>query len=336
MEIAIFNRNHVIQAAEVAVQQFNRLQKGSPFLSQAFTEERVCRQKIQDSLQAGAGGVAALDGDRLLGFILGEPRENEHFGRSVWSSLTGHALAEGVNAALYRQLYAAAGEAWVQKGYVNHYVEVPAEDQAALWTWFGLGFGQQQVYAALDLTAYNHSMFSNEREVTIRRAQTGDEAMLKQFAWNVAGYQTGAPIWAPTAANERAELEEGYAELATDTECITWLAFEGNTPVGMQMYKPVDSTDADVLNPENGIILVIGSTMPEARGKGVATLLTQHGLAYAREQGYKSCVIDWRATNLLSAAFWPKMGFVPVAYRLERRVDWRVWDDKLKSSIYLK
>jgi hypothetical protein len=32
----------------------------------------------------------------------------------------------------------------------------------------------------------------------------------------------------------------------------------------------------------------------------------------------------WRSTNLLTARFWPRQGFRPVAYRLVRRVDQRI------------
>ena len=90
-----------------------------------------------------------MENGRMLGFLLGETREDPYFGRSVWVKLASFAMAEGVAPEVYRKLYAVAGAEWVARGYFNHYNQVPAADEAALWTWFGLGFGQQQVHASL-------------------------------------------------------------------------------------------------------------------------------------------------------------------------------------------
>jgi GNAT superfamily N-acetyltransferase len=323
LKIRSFIDEHINSAGNLVANTVKRLRNQGAVLSHAYENEELCIQFLIDLFQKGAIGAAAIENGKLSGFIIGLPREDEFFGRSVWSKVPMHALAEGVEPALYRHLYAAAGEQWMANGYPNHYVEEPAIEKTALWTWFGLGFGQQQVYGALDLAAHSHSEFTNDGKITIRRAAAGDEEILKSFAWNVAGYQMGAPVWAPTAENEKAELEEGYSELATDPDSITWLAFDGDSPVGMQRYHAVVDASKDILNVEGGIELAPGSTMPQARGKGSATLMTQHGLAYAREHGFKTCLIDWRTTNLLSAAFWPKMGFEPVVFRLERRVDFR-------------
>jgi ribosomal protein S18 acetylase RimI-like enzyme len=54
---------------------------------------------------------------------------------------------------------------------------------------------------------------------------------------------------------------------------------------------------------------------------GIGRALTNHGLTYAFEKGYRNCLTDWRSTNLLSSRFWPSQGFRPVAYRLIRRID---------------
>src|SRR4029079_6074440 len=72
-------------------------------------------------------------------------QENDVRGRHAWSSLDDHELADGEEPSLYRQLYAVAAEAWVEVGYLDHYVGVPAEDEV-LAAWYGLSFAQQQVH----------------------------------------------------------------------------------------------------------------------------------------------------------------------------------------------
>lgn len=85
--------------------------------------------------------------------------------------------------------------------------------------------------------------------------------------------------------------------------------------------------------PEKCIELVVAGTIPEVRGQGVGSLLTHKGFSYASEKGYKYCITDWRMTNILASRFWPKQGFRPIAYRLNRKIDSRIiWADG-KTSI---
>ena len=271
----------------------------------------------------------------MTGFLLGSGQKEPAMGRTMWVRLAWHALAEGVASKVYRQLYTSAGAEWVTRGYFNHYIQIPAVDEAALWTWFGLGFGQQQVHASLELTAYSQNKNTVWQDLTIRQAGPGDEEILAGFSGTIAVYQTGAPVWAPMAAGELEELRQGYAELATDKEAITWLAFEGDQAVGMQAYFPVSPGIENPLVPDNAIELKVGSTQPQARGIGIASALTQHALWDAKEKGYAWCLIDWRSTNLLSSSFWPRFGFEPVAYRLERRVDERVGDGEQMNQMIM-
>jgi GNAT superfamily N-acetyltransferase len=198
-----------------------------------------------------------------------------------------------------------------------------------------LGFGQQQVHACLDLKAYSHNHNAVPKDLTIRRACPGDEEILAGFSGTITIYQTGAPVWAPMAAGELGELRQGYAELASDPDAVTWLAFEGDQAVGMQAYFPVSPGIENPLVPDNAIELKVGSTQPQARGKGIASALTKHALWDAKEKGYAWCLIDWRSTNLLLSSFWPRFGFEPVAYRLERRVDERVGDGEQMNQMIM-
>ena len=70
----------------------------------------------------------------------------------------------------------------------------------------------------------------------------------------------------------------------------------------------------------------------EARGLGVGTVLTETALAWAHEQGYVTCVTDWRSANLLAARFWPRQGFRPTAYRLYRSIRLTPRDRHLRSA----
>ena len=70
----------------------------------------------------------------------------------------------------------------------------------------------------------------------------------------------------------------------------------------------------------NTVYLSVGATKPQARGRGISTALTSHGLEQARKDGYKICYTNWISPNLLASRFWPRFGFKDVAYRVSKKV----------------
>ena len=67
--------------------------------------------------------------------------------------------------------------------------------------------------------------------------------------------------------------------------------------------------------------LSVAATKPEARGRGLSTLLSGHGLQHAHESGFEVCYTNWISPNLLASRHWPRYGFQDVAYRLAKRID---------------
>ena len=84
---------------------------------------------------------------RMIGYLIGVPKIDESWGRSVWVELAGHAINHPSNAELYRDLYAALSPSWVALGCLAHYALIPSWDQAALEAWFNLSFGKEHVHA---------------------------------------------------------------------------------------------------------------------------------------------------------------------------------------------
>jgi hypothetical protein len=88
----------------------------------------------------------------MTGYLFGECVVDAQRGRHVWIHLPGHALADGVDAELYRDLYAAAGTGWLERGCFDHYALIPAGDGGAVEAYFALSFGKEQAHAICDLT----------------------------------------------------------------------------------------------------------------------------------------------------------------------------------------
>jgi ribosomal protein S18 acetylase RimI-like enzyme len=120
------------------------------------------------------------------------------------------------------------------------------------------------------------------------------------------------------------ERRNQYAAVVDDETAIPWLAEETGQMLGVALFFKENPAEDDLLVDDDCVLLAVGATRPKARGRGVATALTWHGLVDAKACGYRTCQVDWRVTNLDASRFWPRFGFETTIYRLVRRVDNRI------------
>jgi GNAT superfamily N-acetyltransferase len=252
------------------------------------------------------GGVEARRDDGVVGRLVGELRDDPLRGRHVWSGLGDHHADEPE---LYRDLYAAAGPAWLEQGAAGHYVVVPA-DEAVLWAWFGVAFAIEQVHAERPL---DHVLEPRRPDgFTIRRGGPDDLDAAARLAPIITEHQIEAPVWSGLTRQTDEQFRENMREALADPEA-TWFIAErdgGEALGGLLLWA----------DPGEPISLDVAMTFPEARGLGVGVALTDHALWWAHEQGHERIKADWRIANLLASRFWPKRGFRPTAYRLVRYV----------------
>jgi GNAT superfamily N-acetyltransferase len=131
------------------------------------------------------------------------------------------------------------------------------------------------------------------------------------LAFTIFDHQAEGPTWAGAGLPPEDEVRDSYAEFLADPGVAYFVAERDGEPVGHLALERES---------ESSVYLAIAATVPEARGLGVGKTLTETALAWANEQGYTTCVTDWRAANLLSSRFWPARGFRPTAYRLFRSI----------------
>ena len=102
-------------------------------------------------------GVAAFDGDKLVGFLCsGLPRDNA-FGstdvKGVFSPLGANAATLDNRAKVYAAMYQAAGEKWARTGAASHGICLYAHDTEAQQQLFLYGFGLRCVDAIRPMEA---------------------------------------------------------------------------------------------------------------------------------------------------------------------------------------
>jgi GNAT superfamily N-acetyltransferase len=257
--------------------------------------------------EEGKVGAEAIRDRARVGRLVASLQENEVRGRHAWAALEDHGLGEGESPDLYRDLYSEAASLWVDAGYLDHYVVVPA-DPDVLEAWYSLSFAQQQVHGAQALGP----LAPTEPEgFSVRQAGPDDIDAAMTLAFTIFDHQAEAPTWAGAPAPPEGETRASYRQYLADPAVTYFLAEREGEPLGhLALERESEST----------VYLSIAATALEARGLGVGKVLTEIALAWAYEQGYGTCVTDWRSANLLSARFWPNRGFRPTAYRLYRSI----------------
>ena len=306
MQIVPFADEHVEGAAALLAERHAAHRAAEPLLP-ARTDFAAHVEKERED---GTGAVA-LDGGAVVGFLLGQQRDN-FMGPDVWSYVAGHAAREPE---LVRDLYAAAAQPWVDNGLTRHFVFVPSHDGALIDAWFRLSFGSSGVLALRE-TAPEEPY---DGGVEIRRGTRDDYPEAARLELEMARALHSSPSFSGIRVPS---LDEAVAEWLEDDEdddeIELFLAERGGRNVGHALLYRGRPHDLRV--PDDSIDLAQASTEPEARGTGVGRALTAHVIRWAHENGHPTMTTDWRMTNLWASRFWPKRGFRPAFLRLYRSI----------------
>lgn len=285
-----------------------------------FEDTNIAAKAIETLWQEKhRNGYAAFRNGRMVAYLIGEITFPT-WGRSGNVYLPGYAVAMDENAAIIQDLYALIGDDWVRKGCFNHYLYISAADNRVVEALFDIGFGKERVDALMDLRAVEIPEVEEPTGVVIRKAGTGDNAHLGSLSNIIFRALGQAPYWHPTVPEHWVELYEGWSELADDQEWTIWLALESEETLGAVGFRPEEETATQMLVSPRTMYLSVAATKPEARGRGVSTALSWHGLQQARQEGYEICYTNWISPNLLASRFWPRFGFKDAAYRLAKKV----------------
>ena len=142
MNIINFTEAHAEQAMRLAQAAYDRERAHVPALPDMQVPDlRLAKNNL---------GVAAFDGEEMLGFLCAVGPQKRVFGttnvKGVWSPAHNHA-AVGDRARVYHRMYQAAAEKWVNAGALSHAVTVYAHDEEAKQAWFEYGFGMRCIDA---------------------------------------------------------------------------------------------------------------------------------------------------------------------------------------------
>lgn len=316
-----FTKEMVPEAGILLAKRHAHNRERLSLLPARFEDPRVAMKAVEGLFgKKYSNGYAAFRDGRMVAYLLGESTA-QPWARCGYVYLPGYALAEGEGAQTLQDLYALLGDDWVKRGIFSHGLYISAADQHVIEALFDLGFGKERVDALLDMGELNAPEIEEPPGVTVRRAGSGDNAHLGGISDVISRALAQPPYWHPTIPEDWEELREGWSELAGEKDWTVWMALDNDELLGTVGFTTQEETDTDMLASPRSAYLSIAATKPLARGRGISTYLTWHGLEQVQRDGFEVCYTNWISPNLLAARHWPRYGFKDMAYRLAKRID---------------
>jgi GNAT superfamily N-acetyltransferase len=212
-------------------------------------------------------------------------------------------------------MYAYASRIWLDQGYAMHIISQYTDRSDILNAWFWLGFGLCAADGVRDLQSLNLSS-----SIRITRAKIDDIGEVMVLVNALSQHIAESPTY---LYQDEQLIETELVTLLSDPAEAFWLAYLDSKVVGYLKHGPAsDSASQIIVDP--GTSSIRGCyTIPEARGRGVATSLLDHALAYSKAGGYSRCCVDWEPMNVLATRFWTRY-FQTVSLSMVRHIDRRI------------
>jgi ribosomal protein S18 acetylase RimI-like enzyme len=318
LEIQPFADEHLGDAADLLAARHARHQAAEPALSARWSEPAAAGDELARVWSStNASGAAAFRGGRMVGYLVGAPRDNPVWGDNVWVEAPGHAVEE---AETVRDLYGFAAGRWVEEGRSRHYAIVPAFDDEVLGAWWRVSFGKQHTHGIREVPAAAQPRVPDGFEV--RDPNVAEIETLIDIDLALPEHQRESPVFSHGLHSTREESRDEWLEALERTDEKIFIGARNGRAVAALVVVPTDrsSEHRGLLAPDDGCFLGFAATLPDSRGSGIGVALTDAALAWAADEGYGSMITDWRETNLLSSRFWPRRGFRTTFFRLYRSI----------------
>lgn len=309
MEIVSLREDHLDEAAALVTRGYQSLRRGVPVLPERYESVDVILARLCDLLKA-APGAAAIEDGRLQGFLIGATLPSFRGRRCAYSPEWAHAAAAARSGEIHHLLYSFLSAQWMERGCHGHLMTLFAHEQDVLDEWFWLGFGQAAVDAVRDVSDIEQPRPQN---LTIRAASPGDTEILVRLGQALEHHMQSAPIFLESDRRDLACWEQ----ILREGERCVWLAWCGDQPAAFMMIGSA-SDDACLIIQDDRTASITGAFAEVAhRRSGIGTALLNQCLAWAREQGYERCAVDFEPMNIEARRFWLRF-FEPVCYSLYR------------------
>jgi GNAT superfamily N-acetyltransferase len=315
LKVVSLSEEHLEDAALLVSNRYRRLCEQEPHLPHSYAEETNLLPLLQEILNASGVGVAAIRGDRLVGFLTGWQMPSFRGKRSTYSPEWANAADLEDSKRIYEEMYSHLAAAWVADKYVAHYISLFPNDVDALRAWHWMGFGMISIDGLRGLD----SIQGYDVDVHIRRAELQDLELVMELHEDLRQYMQGTPIFLLSEKRDQSY----YEEWLRNPDKVVWVAYRNEEPVAFMRLGPADDDVCTIIMDEKTTSIYSAFTKEKVRGGGIATALLAHALKSARTSGYERCAVSFEPMNLIGTRFWLKY-FKPVCLSVVRYIDDRL------------
>ena len=327
IQIVPLGPEHLEQATEMVAARYRAQKSWSPFLPGRFEDPAAILPRLQDHV-GNVPAVAALRGDRVIGFVL-TFLVNNRGERMAYVPDFGHAALSEDCYSVYRQMYATIADQWLANGCFLHAITFYPHESEAIEAWFSVGYGLA-VMDALQPLARAWDPVRLSPDIHIRRGGPDDVDRVTPLELGLDRHLSASPAYLPFLVEDG---RQGWQRWLADEKHALWLAHQGDEAVAYVRFEPSEGLVLPTSSDQT--VAITGAyTREEIRGQGVGTALLQRGFEWARGAGYTHCSVDFESANLPGSRFWLGSGFVPVCRSLMRRVDKRLaWANARRDPV---
>lgn len=265
-------------------------------------------------------GVAALEGESLTGYIIGEKISNfKGTQNGIYVPEWGNAAVGDDRRRVFSRMYEHIAARWVDNGCFTHALTLFAHDTEAINAWFRLAFGMICADGLRPLTPVEDAQ-DISREITVRVATADDVSDFHPLTVEHSRYYPTSPLFMPLLD---CDGEDKYHSWMRKRHHNVWLAYSGGELAGYFQSSPSHSGACEMIAAPTTCSVSSAYVRPEYRRQGVAVALLNSVIDWAAANGYERCAVDYEVHNLYGSRFWERH-FTTVSASLLRRIDERV------------
>ncbi len=315
LEIVQMEETYLEDAAALVCARYRALRGTLPLMPYRFENPDAILPQLRD-LAGKAPGVVAIRGSRLAGFLIAYQFPDFRGKPGAYSPEWANGAEMDDSRRIYEALYTRLATQWVGEGYNTHLLSIMANDQDAIEGWRWLGFGLLATDGVRDLEPVQNQGDG----VDLRRAGPGDSQQVTALIEALRQHMAASPTF--LHQEDSVEIAEVARNLAEPAHAL-WLAHQGAEAVACMGQGPANPKASTLIDDAATTSIVSAYTRGSARGTGIATALLNQVLAWAHDEGYERCAVDWEPMNVLATRFWTRY-FQPVSYAMIRHIDERL------------
>lgn len=309
LKIVKLEKEHLIEAERLALENYQEeCSMVSALPRTTKLPELVC-------FTQNDFGVAAFDGDTMLGFLgCYNPWDGafDSNARGTFTPIHAHGCVKENRARIYEMMYQKMAELLVSKGVLYHGIALYANDTEALTAYFHCGFGHRCSDAIRTMELIPGVMPAVG--IAFEELPSGEAKQVRELRRSLKNHMGESSCFMYTSEEE---FEEWVQKRENNGNRI-FVAKDKELPIAfLEICDEAETFVTELPAVKN----ICGAfCLPEYRGKQIYQNLINYAVEMLQKEGYQYLGVDYESFNPTAQHFWTKY-FEPYTCSVVRRID---------------